>query len=186
MQCHKEIVMNTASRLFISALLAGLTAGTASASHGDDGSFIADARVTHVQPVTRIVEVTTPRQVCWQEQVAYAPARPRSHTSTIFGAILGGVAGNAFGSGRGNTLMTAGGALLGASIGRDAAMRRQPATYGTEQRCEIEETVTQEERLDGYDVTYEYQGQSFVTRTQEDPGERIRVRVQVQPLPYNL
>jgi uncharacterized protein YcfJ len=30
-----------------------------------------------------------------------------------------------------------------------------------------------------YDVTYEYAGRTYTTRTDYDPGERIRVRVEV-------
>ena len=33
----------------------------------------------------------------------------------------------------------------------------------------------------GYDVTYEYAGRTYMTRTAYDPGERIRVRVDVRP-----
>ena len=38
-----------------------------------------------------------------------------------------------------------------------------------------------EERVDGYDVTYEYAGREYVTRMPYDPGERIRIRVDVTP-----
>lgn len=37
------------------------------------------------------------------------------------------------------------------------------------------------ERIDGYDVTYEYAGREYVTQLPYDPGERIRVRVDVTP-----
>ena len=37
------------------------------------------------------------------------------------------------------------------------------------------------ERIEGYDVTYEYAGREYVTRMPYDPGERIRVRVDVTP-----
>ena len=36
-------------------------------------------------------------------------------------------------------------------------------------------------RVTGYDVTYEYAGRQFVTRTDYHPGDRIRVRVDVRP-----
>jgi uncharacterized protein YcfJ len=36
-------------------------------------------------------------------------------------------------------------------------------------------------RVVGYDVTYEYMGRQFVTRTDYHPGDRIRVRVDVRP-----
>jgi len=145
----------------------------------EDGMFYAEAEVTDVQPIVRIVRVTTPRRTCWDEQVRQTQygygRRPGSYTSTVLGGIIGGVVGNQFGSGSGNVAMTAAGSLLGASIGRDAALRRQ----------EVEETVHEEERHDGYRVTYSYQGRSFVTRMAEDPGSTVRVRVQVDPLAYS-
>ena len=38
-----------------------------------------------------------------------------------------------------------------------------------------------EEHIAGYDVTYRYQGRLYHTRTDYDPGRRIRVRVEVTP-----
>ena len=35
--------------------------------------------------------------------------------------------------------------------------------------------------VDGYDVTYEYAGRTYTTRTGYNPGDRIRVRVDVHP-----
>ena len=38
-----------------------------------------------------------------------------------------------------------------------------------------------EERLDGYEVTYRYNGQVGTTFTQRDPGPTLRVSVNVVP-----
>ena len=38
-----------------------------------------------------------------------------------------------------------------------------------------------DERLSGYDVTYEYANRTYHTRTNYHPGDRIRVRVDVRP-----
>ena len=38
---------------------------------------------------------------------------------------------------------------------------------------------SESERVDGYDVTYEYAGRQYRTRRDYHPGERIRVRVDV-------
>jgi uncharacterized protein YcfJ len=50
-----------------------------------------------------------------------------------------------------------------------------------ERRCEVTQQTSYEEELVGYDVTYRYQGRIFTTRTQEHPGKRIPVLVDVRP-----
>lgn len=152
--------------------------------------FWVDAPVLDVQPLVRVVQVTVPQQVCWNEPVTTAggPAGPRSHTPALLGGIVGGVVGNQFGGGRGRTALTIAGALLGASVGNDVANRRRaytPPVTTLEQRCQVEQVSHEEERVDGYRVTYSYGGREFVTHSPVEPGERIRVRVQVEPVSYN-
>lgn len=170
--------------------------GVADNRRSDSNTYYDYAKVTHVQPITRIVHISTPREVCWNERVRtvsdegrHGRRYDRPVAPTVLGGILGGVVGNQFGSGRGNTAMTVAGALLGASIGRDASIRNQrtyhrPArvSYTTERRCEIEQVTHEEERIDGYQVSYRFRGRDYVTRTNTDPGDRIRVRVEVDPV----
>ena len=154
-----------------------------------DGFWI-DADVIAVEPLLRSVQVTTPREVCWEEPVRYTTAHRghrghRSHTPKIIGGIIGGIVGNQFGSGSGNTAMTAAGALLGASIARDSQYRHRRAGRSyvrAEERCEIEQVTHEEERVDGYRVTYEYNGRTFETHSDRDPGDRIRVHVRLTPV----
>lgn len=185
--------MVNANRIFIIALVAifNLSGADASDHWGRSeqaGGYYAYGKVTDVQPIMRTVQVTTPRETCWDEpvrQTHYGPGRHRSFTSTVVGGIIGGVVGNQFGGGSGQDAMTVAGALLGASIGRDAAYRRQAyaqTSYVTERRCEIEEVVHEEQRLEGYQVAYKFKGRNYVTRTANDPGKRIRLRVQVNPV----
>ena len=189
----KENDMNGTTKLISSALVATLlaTGALADPRSGEPGAFYAYAKVIDVQPIVRVVQVTTPRQSCWDEPVTRAqyPRHGRSATPLLLGGILGGVVGNQFGGGSGKDIMTVAGALLGASIGRDAAYRQsagQPhTTYTTtERRCETETMVHEEERIDGYHVTYRYQGQTFATRMPDDPGERVRIRVRVTSAAY--
>lgn len=187
---------NTAS-LLTSVAAAGLIGlpGSAIADHSykpraaSADNYWVDARVIAVEPLVRLVSVTTPREVCWEERVTHAGHYERpSATPKIFGAIIGGAVGNQFGSGRGNDLMTAAGALLGASMGADAARAKQgyrPGYVTTEQRCEIEQVRHQEERTEGYRVTYRFAGRDFETYSPVDPGNTIRVRVNLEPVAYN-
>ena len=181
------------NRIFITALLGTLSlsavyAGDYRGRAQDAGAYYAYAHVTEVQPIMRTVQVTTPRESCWDEpvrQTVYSPGPHRSFTSTVVGGIIGGVVGNQFGSGSGRDAMTVGGALLGASIGRDAAYRRHAharTSYVNERRCEVEEIVHEEQRLEGYRVYYKFQGRNYMTQTARDPGKRIRLRVQVNPV----
>jgi uncharacterized protein YcfJ len=110
-----------------------------------------------------------------------------SGASTLVGAIIGGVVGHQFGSGRGNDAATVAGTVIGAAIGNDAAKRRYGASYRTVEysrpveRCETRMTSHREERIDGYRVVYKYHGQKYETRMPYDPGREIRVRVDIRP-----
>lgn len=147
------------------------------------------AQVISAEPVIRHVTVTTPVRECWQENVHYR-ARPHyvgGGGSALIGAIIGGVVGHQFGSGRGNDAATVAGSLIGAAIGSDTARRRHggpggPVEYSRPvERCETQYREHQEERIDGYRVVYQYHGQKYATRMPQDPGSRIRVRVDVRP-----
>ena len=47
--------------------------------------------------------------------------------------------------------------------------------------CEPVSYRRERDRVDGYDVTYEYAGRMYHTRSDYNPGDRIRVRVDVRP-----
>jgi uncharacterized protein YcfJ len=105
----------------------------------------------------------------------------------IVGALIGGGIGHQFGSGDGKRAATVAGAVIGTALGHDIGERQraryaysQPQGYEVE-RCDTRIERTYEERIDGYDVEYEYAGQRFHTRLPYDPGDRIRVRVAVTP-----
>ena len=39
------------------------------------------------------------------------------------------------------------------------------------------------EQIVGWDVVYEYLGESYLTRLADEPGDQIRIRVDIQPAP---
>ena len=172
------------------ALLSGPVLGAGYDSGGATG-YTDYAEVVHFEPIYRKVQVSTPREECWDQQVTRRHAgsyqsHGQSYTSTILGGIVGGVIGHQFGKGTGNTLMTAAGALLGGSVGNDAGRQHRYHDRGqtyttTERRCDTVQSYRQEERLDGYHVEYRYQGRLYTTQMHEPPGERIAVRVEVAP-----
>ena len=104
---------------------------------------------------------------------AFVPPTPSELTPARRGASPG----------HGNDFATIAGATVGAAVGYNNASRK----YGpqgheeTVERCDVRYEHTTEERIDGYHVTYEYNGREYTTRLPYDPGERIKVRVAVAP-----
>lgn len=149
------------------------------------------ARVLSVEPNVRYVTVREPVEECWEETRHYTVTeRPRgSAAGTLVGAIVGGVIGHQFGSGRGNDAATVAGTLIGAAVGNDHARRSAGYAYETThysrpvRRCQTTYRSHQEERIDGYHVIYEYHGRKYATDTPFDPGNRLRIRVDVRPVP---
>ena len=178
----------TVSGLAIASLV--LVAGPASAdyaySRGASKPVYDYAQVLSSYPVVRYVTVTTPVKECWDD-VEYYAARERGPGragKTLFGAIIGGVIGHQIGSGRGNDAATIAGSLIGAAVGSESGRhdRRVRNEYSRPvRRCSTNYQEHQEERIDGYDVIYSYNGRKYSTRTPFDPGERLRIRVDVRP-----
>ena len=177
------------SKRLIAPTLAGVVLATAS-TFSAAAPVYEYAAVDSVIPDRRIVQVPQSREVCWDEPVThYAPAHagPPSYTPGILGGIAGAVVGNQFGKGSGRDWATVAGTALGASIGRDYGNRQRyySSPYTTvEERCRIERSYREEEQITGYRVSYTYNGQQYTTLMNRDPGEKLRVRVDVSPAEY--
>jgi uncharacterized protein YcfJ len=139
------------------------------------------AKVLDVTPITRTVRIEQPRRECWTEEVIRERSAENSAGGMLLGGIIGGALGNRFGRGNGNKAAIAAGAILGAGIGRDMASRSGGRYVTEEERCEVITDYREEERIDGYQVKYLYNGRVYFTRTAEDPGKRLPVRVSVTP-----
>ncbi len=154
------------------------------AGNRHDPAFYDYADVMEVTPIIDLVRVESPRQECWIEtpkRYGYQGGH-NSYTPEIFGAIVGAAIGTRFGSGRGRDIATAAGAVLGGSIGHDVKQRRYRYAYNEPvERCETRHVVQEEEHVVGYQVRYRYGDRIYNSRTDHDPGERIRVRVNVAP-----
>ncbi len=179
--------------IILSGLLVSAMAVNSCANAGprhDGNTYKEYAQVIDVEPIVRVVEVSSPRRECWQEEVHHPVHRRERHASTaggmIVGGLVGGVIGHQFGGGHGKDLATIAGTLVGASIGHDVSSRgaRRPRYphVDYEQRCRTVNDYRTEERHDGYRVTYVYHGETFTTRLPYDPGNRLPVRVKVTPV----
>lgn len=186
--------MKTQQKLAALASAAMLFGATTTALADDDRRYGRDdraqydyAKVISARPLINYVTVKTPVRECWEETQYYTVNPHAGHRAggTLLGAVIGGVIGHQFGSGRGNDAATIAGSLIGAAVGNDAASQRHP--HGVEQhsrpveRCKTSYRAHREERIDGYRVTYRYNGQKYVTEMPYDPGNTIRVRVDVRP-----
>ena len=115
-----------------------------------------------------------------------------SNVATVIGGLVGAALGSQVGGGSARYATAAIGSMVGGMAGRqiyEAGQReRYPARTGTVRVCDpvrygdgYASTRVSDSRVAGYDVTYEYAGREFHTRTDYHPGDRIRVRVDVRP-----
>ncbi len=144
------------------------------------------ARVIGVTPIIRRVRVERPVREYWEETRYENDSRNDSATvaRTLLGGIIGGVIGHQIGDGDGKRIATAAGAIIGSAVGRRAAERDrydEPPREYTVERSAVRYETTYEERVEGYDVEYRYNGRTYHTRMPYDPGERIRIRVDIRP-----
>lgn len=163
------------------------------AGHEEDGSFYAYGKVVEVEPIIRQVVETRPREEC--RQVRQQRLVHRNHHSgttlrSLVGGLFGGVIGRQFGGGRGRTAFTIAGVFAGASIAKGSTHHRrhgrQLRRNEFRQHCATLDQIHRVEIVDGYRVTYHYQGREFTRTTRTRPGTEIRLRVQIDPLSESL
>ena len=112
--------------------------------------------------------------------------------ATVIGGIAGAVLGSKVGDGSGRYVGTAVGSMVGGMAGRsiyDNSQRNRQVQRGQVRVCDpvpvnddrYGDDYYGDGRVSGYDVTYEYGGRTYRTRTGYHPGDRMRVRVDVRP-----
>jgi uncharacterized protein YcfJ len=125
-----------------------------------------------ISAVQVIQQVAVPRQVCSQEQ---APVQQnKSGAGAAMGAIAGGVLGNQIGGGNGKTAATMLGIFGGAILGNNIEGAPAPQTQ-TVQNCTTQNVF--ENRVMGYNVTYEFNGKQYSVQLPRDPGPTIKLNV---------
>lgn len=125
-----------------------------------------------ISSVQVIQQVAVPRQVCSQEQVAMQANK--SGAGAAMGAIAGGVLGNQIGGGSGKAAATALGIFGGAILGNNIEGAPAPQTQ-TVQNCTTQNVF--ENRVMGYNVTYEFNGKQYSVQLPRDPGPTIKLNV---------
>ncbi len=173
--------MNVQAKLIFSALVLGALP----AAHA--GDFEDFGRVVRVRPL--VEQVNRPRQECKTEyvQTQVQPQRQeRGAGGSILGGIAGAVLGNQVGGGNGRIAATAAGAIAGAVIGdraeNDGVQSGNGQPQVSEQAVRRCRTVDAwESRTTGYEVTYDYRGHNYTSNMSNDPGQRVRLHVAVEP-----
>ncbi|MDE2407784.1 MAG: glycine zipper 2TM domain-containing protein [Xanthomonadaceae bacterium] len=119
------------------------------------------------------------------------------NVATIAGGIVGAVLGSKVGGGSGTYAATAVGSMLGGMAGReiyDQSQRNRYVRGGTVRVCDpvpVRDGYSSNYpnsysggdygSASAYDVTYEYNGRRYTRRMSYNPGDRLRVRVDVTP-----
>lgn len=115
-----------------------------------------------------------------------------STMATVIGGVVGAVIGSQVGGGSARYATSAIGSMVGGVAGRQIyeQSRRSRDRTGTVRVCDpvrvdghysSNNYASNDRAVSAYDVTYEYAGRNYTTRTSYHPGDRIRVRVDVRP-----
>ena len=141
------------------------------------------AAVLSAVPVYETVRYTEPQQECSDERVVVRE-RESGAAGAVVGAIIGGALGNQVGGGDGRRAATVAGALAGGAIGRNVDRNNDPNREyeDVERRCYTVEVEREERRINGYDVEYRLKDEVYYARLPYDPGNNLRVRVEVTPV----
>lgn len=145
-----------------------------------DGSYVYDDNVSRNEGVYRDDDYRGQRDR--DDAYRRGGSEGGQQLATVIGGVAGALLGSQIGGGDGRYLGTAVGTLVGGAAGRmiyQANNRDNPYRRSNVRVCEPLAYGQERERVDGYDVTYEYAGRTYRTRRDYNPGERIRVRVDV-------
>ncbi|MGB2833872.1 MAG: glycine zipper 2TM domain-containing protein [Methylotenera sp.] len=171
-----SLVKNMRVKMLVPALLTAVIAAPAMATD----QYNDMARVLSATPQTERVNV--PRQECRTE---YQRESYNHGGNNMTGAIIGGIAGGLLGNtvGRGNGRVAA--AAVGAGVGAIAGNSIGNNNYRSGSRSVPVESCYQVDNWQtvntGYLVTYEYNGRTYTTVTNDHPGRYIDVNVAVAP-----
>lgn len=165
------------NKMLIPAVLAAVFSLPAMAND----QYSDSARVLSVVPQTE--RVNMPRQECNTEyqQQNYNEGNNHSITGAIIGGIAGGLLGNTIGRGNGRVAATAVGAGVGAIAGNRIGSNHYNNSVNTRsapvQSCyQVDNWQTVNA---GYLVNYAYNGRTYSTVMDQDPGQYINVDVAV-------
>lgn len=165
--------MNLQTKLIATALSLSVLPFAYAADFEDFG------RVTRVTP--QVEQINSPREECRDQVVNVQQPADRSMGGSIVGGIAGALLGNQVGHGNGRTAATAAGAIAGAVVGDRVDNRDNRGSVGQQNVRQCRTVDHYETRNNGYQVTYDYKGRNYTSMMSYDPGDRVRLRVSVEP-----
>ncbi len=172
------------TRYWIGFLSLSLTVVASYPAIASTDSIDAMARVIKYSERYVTVRESRPTEECREVTVSGSKGSTSSDTPELLGAIVGGALGKNISNDKDGKTGAIIGGLLGASIASDlekknAESKRTPSR--TEVRCSTVHREVEVQRIDGYDVTYEYNGHLFTSQTKTPPGNAIPVKIYVLP-----
>lgn len=139
-------------------------------------------RVVNVEPIYRSYTRPVQSDSC-RSHDGYNRGN-NSYTGTVLGAVIGGALGHRIGDSHGDADVAAvAGGLLGASVGHNIDRR---VSYNRGVRvdgpCRVRQHTETVRELVEYKVSYRYNGSTHHTRMDYDPGEWVKLNVEVSPV----
>tara|TARA_B110000503_G_C7136101_1_gene408866 strand:- start:1228 stop:1734 length:507 start_codon:yes stop_codon:yes gene_type:complete len=141
------------------------------------------ATIVKVNPNYQTISVPVQHTECNIVEVpVYSSQGHASTGDTVLGAIIGGAVGNQFGGGRGNDAATVLGAIIGADIANKNSGQQQIIGYRQEKVCQNVTFYEKQEKLENYNITYEWNGirGRAVTYNIYQVGDTIPVNISIQ------
>lgn len=143
-----------------------LTLSFSAYARGDQFVSYDRARVVSVDPITTQSSRSVPRQSCTMVE----EYRGDGHAA-VTGAVIGGVVGRNIAKDKDA------GTVVGAIVGSAIATNNYPAGVRTVERCSTYHDREYYNRITGYNVTFEYEGQLRTTRMARDPGPTVELKI---------
>ncbi|MEO6689672.1 MAG: glycine zipper 2TM domain-containing protein [Dokdonella sp.] len=172
--------------LAVALLLAGTQVAAQDRDYDRDGgpanAKVAWADVLRVDPIYDRVQTGNQHEECDDVPVERHVDNGNRAAGTVLGAIVGGVLGSTVGKGDGRRAATVAGAVVGGAVGNNAARGDDRYYSDTERHCRVVQEAAQERRVVAYDVQYRYRGDVYMSRLNYDPGDKLRVRVSIEPV----
>lgn len=112
------------------------------------------------------------------------------NVAAVLGGIVGAALGSKVGGGSARYATAAVGSMVGGMAGREIYENTQRNRQPKRTRVTVCDPIsegdnaryqTASNEVTAYNVTYDYAGRQYTTRTNYHPGDRIRVRVDVRP-----